>query len=89
MAGIDRVGLASDFDGATMPIGMEDPSKLPRITEALLQKGYSKQDIGKNPGRQHPPRYGTGRISEPNFQVSWKSICENPPTCQLKSALIF
>ena len=47
VAGIDHVGLGSDFDGATMPIGMEDASKLPQITEALLQKGYSQQDIGK------------------------------------------
>jgi len=47
VAGIDHVGLGSDFDGATMPFGMEDASKLPRISEALLQKGYSRQDIGK------------------------------------------
>jgi membrane dipeptidase len=47
VAGIDHVGLGSDFDGATMPIGMEDASKLPQITEALLQKGYSKPDIHK------------------------------------------
>lgn len=47
VAGIDHVGLGSDFDGATMPIGMEDASKLPRITDALLKKGYSEQDVGK------------------------------------------
>src|SRR5262245_36493964 len=47
VAGVDHVGLGSDFDGATMPIGMEDVSKLPKITEALLKKGYSEQDISK------------------------------------------
>jgi membrane dipeptidase len=47
VAGIDHVGLGSDFDGAVMPLGMEDVSKLPRITEALLSKGYSEQDIAK------------------------------------------
>ena len=47
VAGIDHVGLGSDFDGATMPIGMEDASKLPRITDALLEKGYSEQDVAK------------------------------------------
>ena len=47
VAGVDHVGLGSDFDGATMPIGMEDVSKLPKITDALLKKGYSEQDIGK------------------------------------------
>ena len=47
VAGVDHVGLGSDFDGATMPIGMEDVSKLPRITDALLEKGYSEPDIEK------------------------------------------
>src|SRR5204863_2231327 len=45
VAGIDHVGLGSDFDGATMPFGMEDASKLPRITDALLKKGYSPRDV--------------------------------------------
>ena len=35
------VGLGSDFDGAGMPEGMEDCSKLPKITEASRAKGYS------------------------------------------------
>ena len=47
IAGIDHVGLGSDFDGAMMPFGMEDASHLPQITEALLQKGYSDSDIRK------------------------------------------
>jgi len=47
VAGADHVGLGSDFDGATMPLGMEDASKLPKITDALLKKGYSEQDIEK------------------------------------------
>ncbi len=47
VAGIDHVGLGSDFDGANMPYGMEDATKLPKITEALLQKGYSEGDVRK------------------------------------------
>jgi len=47
VAGAEHVGLGSDFDGATMPLGMEDASKLPNITEALLKKGYSEQDVEK------------------------------------------
>jgi len=47
LVGADHVGLGSDFDGATMPEGMEDASKLPKITEALLRKGYSEEDIRK------------------------------------------
>src|SRR3989454_3977721 len=47
IAGADHVGLGSDFDGATMPLGMEDASKLPKITDALLKKGYSEADVQK------------------------------------------
>jgi len=46
-AGVDHVGLGSDFDGATMPFGMEDASKLPKLTDALLAKGYSEADVEK------------------------------------------
>jgi membrane dipeptidase len=47
VAGVDHVGLGSDFDGATMPIGMEDASQLPRLTAALLARGYSASDVEK------------------------------------------
>src|SRR5712691_8161009 len=47
VAGVEHVGLGSDFDGAMMPFGMEDATKLPKITEALLQKGYSEGDVKK------------------------------------------
>lgn len=47
VAGVDHVGLGSDFDGANMPYGMEDATKLPAISEALLQKGYSEGDVRK------------------------------------------
>jgi membrane dipeptidase len=47
VAGADHVGLGSDFDGATMPLGMEDASKLPKITEALLTRGYAEKDVEK------------------------------------------
>jgi membrane dipeptidase len=47
VVGIEHVGLGSDFDGANMPYGMEDASKLPQITEALLQLGYSEGDVKK------------------------------------------
>ena len=47
VAGADHVGLGSDFDGANMPYGMEDATGLPKITEALLRKGYAEGDIRK------------------------------------------
>src|SRR3989440_4486539 len=47
VAGVDHVGLGSDFDGANMPYGMEDATKLRKLTEPLLQKGYSEGDVRK------------------------------------------
>ncbi|HLN01656.1 MAG TPA: dipeptidase [Bryobacteraceae bacterium] len=48
IAGIDHVGIGSDFDGiAEVPIGLEDESKMPALTAALLKKGYSEADIKK------------------------------------------
>jgi membrane dipeptidase len=47
LVGADHVGLGSDFDGANMPFGMEDATKLPLITEALLRRGYSDEDVRK------------------------------------------
>lgn len=47
VAGVDHVGIGSDFDGALMPEGMEDCSNFPKFTEELLRRGYSEQDIKK------------------------------------------
>jgi membrane dipeptidase len=47
LVGADHVGLGSDFDGADMPYGMDDVSKLPEITTALLAKGYAPADVQK------------------------------------------
>ncbi len=47
VAGVDHVGLGSDFDGATMPIGMDDAAQLPKLTTALMAKGYSAADVEK------------------------------------------
>ena len=48
VAGIDHVGLGSDFDGVpSLPIGMEDIAQLPNITYELLRRGYTEKDIRK------------------------------------------
>jgi membrane dipeptidase len=48
VAGVDHVGLGSDFDGVPMlPEGMEDVSKLPAITVELVARGYSEDDVRK------------------------------------------
>jgi membrane dipeptidase len=48
VAGIDHVGLGSDFDGVTsLPEGIDSVADLPRITQALLQRGYTREQIIK------------------------------------------
>lgn len=46
VAGVEHVGLGSDFDGITSsPKGLEDVSRLPEITRGLLERGYSDDEI--------------------------------------------
>lgn len=49
VAGIDHVGIGSDFDGVSsnLPKGLEDVSTYPNLIYALLKRGYSKDDIAK------------------------------------------
>jgi membrane dipeptidase len=49
IAGVDHVGLGSDFDGVSgaTPQGIDSAADLPRITQALLDRGYSTDDIRK------------------------------------------
>lgn len=50
VAGIDHIGIGSDFDGVPLtglPEGMEDISKLPTLTFELMKRGYSDADIKK------------------------------------------
>jgi len=49
VAGVDHVGLGSDFDGVSgaTPQGIDSAADLPKITQALLDRGYSAVDIRK------------------------------------------
>jgi membrane dipeptidase len=48
IAGIDAVGIGSDYDGVgCTPVGLEDVSKFPALTRALLEDGFSEADIRK------------------------------------------
>src|SRR5690606_32776979 len=48
LAGIDHVGIGSDFDGiSSTPKGLDDCSDFPKITEGLLQRGYTVADVRK------------------------------------------
>ena len=51
VAGIDHVGLGSDFDGITeVPVGLDDVSKFPDLIAELLRRGWSEADVRKLAG---------------------------------------
>jgi membrane dipeptidase len=48
VAGVDHVGLGSDYDGVTsLPVGMEDVSRYPYLTVELLRRGWPDADVRK------------------------------------------
>ncbi len=49
VAGVDHVGLGSDFDGVSgaLPSEIDSAADLPRITQALIDRGYSDTEIKK------------------------------------------
>jgi membrane dipeptidase len=52
VAGVDHLGIGSDFDGiSSVPEGLEDVSKFPDLTRELLRRGYSEEDVQKVLGR--------------------------------------
>ena len=60
---VDCISLGSDFDGIEVtPTGLENVTKFPAITEALLQRGYSRQDVRKILGE--------------NFMRVFRAVCK-------------
>jgi membrane dipeptidase len=49
LAGIDHVGIGSDYDGVdgNLPIGLKDVSTYPNLIYTLLKRGYTEEDIAK------------------------------------------
>ena len=48
LVGVDYVGIGSDFDGvSSLPVGLDDVTTYPKITDELVRRGYSKTDIKK------------------------------------------
>ncbi len=51
VAGIDHVGLGSDYDGVgALPAGLEDVSGYPALLEELARRGYTRSDLAKVAG---------------------------------------
>ena len=52
VAGVDAIGVGSDFDGApSMPEGLEDVSRYPALFAELVDRGYTDEDLAKIAGR--------------------------------------
>ncbi|MCR6721597.1 MAG: dipeptidase [Chitinophagaceae bacterium] len=52
LVGDDYVGLGADYDGVTsVPIGLEDVSTYPKITEELMRRGFSRRSVKKILGK--------------------------------------
>jgi hypothetical protein len=61
VAGIDHVGIGSDFDGVSgPPNGLDDVSKMPALIEVLLERGYKERDVKEDPRREHSARDSRG-----------------------------
>lgn len=72
LVGIDHVGIGSDFDGiGTTPSGLEDVSKFPFLTQKLLERGYSVEDVFK--------------ILGGNFMRVMRQVTENSKTLNYKN----
>jgi membrane dipeptidase len=54
VAGIDHVGIGSDFDGVSgPPNGLDDVSKMPALIEVLLERDYAERDVKKILGENY------------------------------------
>ncbi len=52
IAGIDHIGIGSDYDGTTfLPQGLEDVSRYPALVEELVRRGYADEEVMKITGR--------------------------------------
>jgi membrane dipeptidase len=75
VAGIDHVGIGSDFDGApTMPEGLEEVSRYPALFEELAGRRYGDTDLMKIAGRN------VLRVMREAVRVATRLRTERPPS---------
>jgi membrane dipeptidase len=80
-AGVDHVGIGSDFDGITeVPTGLEDVSKIPDLFVELLRRGYTDEEVQKIAGGN------LLRALREAERVSW-SLSDEPPRDDLITEL--
>jgi membrane dipeptidase len=74
VAGEDAVGLGSDFDGVgDLPIGMDDVSMLPKLTEELLKRGHSEARVKKILGENFLAFFA-------RVEAAKQSLAKEPPS---------
>lgn len=82
VAGVDHVGIGSDFDGTSpLPIGLEDVSKFPNLIAELLRRGWSERDVKKVAG------LNVLRVMRKVEAVSARLQRERPPSTALIEVL--
>jgi membrane dipeptidase len=75
VAGIDHIGIGSDFDGApSMPEGLEDVERYPNLFAELLRRGYSDEDLAKI------SRENILRVMRANERTAERLSTERPPS---------
>jgi membrane dipeptidase len=75
VAGIDHIGIGSDFDGSSaMPEGLEDVSKYPDLFAELLRRGYADEDLAKI------ARGNVLRVIRDNERIAERLRRERPPS---------
>ena len=81
VAGIDHIGIGSDFDGIeSVPLGLEDVSTYPSLTAELLRRGYTDDDIRKILGQN------VLRVMRASEKVSKRLQSERGPSTMLFEA---
>ncbi|MBM4183643.1 MAG: membrane dipeptidase [Gemmatimonadetes bacterium] len=77
VAGIDHVGIGSDFDGITrVPVGLEDVSKFPDLLVELVRRGWDERDLAKLAGEN------VLRVMRDAEAVARRLQRERPPSTQ-------
>jgi membrane dipeptidase len=77
LAGIDHVGLGSDYDGVgdSLPVGLKDVSEYPNLVNGMLGRGYSEEDVAKVLGGNLMRVWAAAE--------AYAAAAGNPPKCTL------
>jgi membrane dipeptidase len=71
VAGVDHVGLGSDFDGIDYgPIGLEDVSKFPALFSELIRRGWTDVDLKKLAGENLLRAFRQAEVNSRNIQAT-------------------